>query len=89
MRASAGVDTHEHDPISNFGLTTEGYRQIGKIISTIRKPTLFVLEGWVVFLPLIHLSCVLNANDRGYHLASIGLNIRNLLNGFQDGESRA
>ena len=42
---SLGVDTHESDPISDFKVTTECYRQIGSIISTIEKPTLFVMEG--------------------------------------------
>lgn len=39
------MDTHEYDPISNFGLTTEGYLGIGSLIADIQKPTLFVLEG--------------------------------------------
>ena len=42
---SLGVDTHAEDPICEFNLSTEGYIQIGRIISTTRRPTLFVLEG--------------------------------------------
>ncbi|PAV22577.1 acetylpolyamine aminohydrolase [Pyrrhoderma noxium] len=61
---SLGVDTHAEDPICEFNLSTEGYIQIGRIISTTRRPTLFVLEG-------------------GYHLESLGHNVRNVLYGFQ------
>lgn len=42
---SLGVDTHEGDPISDFRLTTDGYKNIGEIIAKINKPTLFVMEG--------------------------------------------
>ena len=42
---SLGVDTHAEDPICEFNLSTEGYIRIGEIISTIQRPTLFVLEG--------------------------------------------
>lgn len=42
---SLGVDTHEGDPISEFKLTTDGYKNIGEIIARISKPTLFVMEG--------------------------------------------
>jgi hypothetical protein len=35
------------DPISHFKLTTIGYEYIGKMISDIHKPTLFVMEGFV------------------------------------------
>jgi len=42
---SLGVDTHEGDPISEFKVTTDGYKNIGEIITRIHKPTLFVMEG--------------------------------------------
>jgi len=42
---SLGVDTYVDDPISHFKLTTIGYEHIGKMISGIHKPTLFVMEG--------------------------------------------
>lgn len=45
---SLGVDTHEHDPISNFKITTPCYRRIGESIRSIARPTLFVLEGYVI-----------------------------------------
>ncbi|KAH8119807.1 Arginase/deacetylase [Phellopilus nigrolimitatus] len=64
LLVSLGVDTHIEDPICDFNITIEGYLRIGKVISNIQKPTLFVLEG-------------------GYDLESIGLNVRNVLDGFQ------
>jgi acetoin utilization deacetylase AcuC-like enzyme len=42
---SLGVDTFEHDPISNFCLRDEDYWLMGEAIAPIAKPTLFVLEG--------------------------------------------
>ncbi|EIN14286.1 Arginase/deacetylase [Punctularia strigosozonata HHB-11173 SS5] len=42
---SLGVDTHEHDPICKFNITTPCYRRIGESIRSIARPTLFVLEG--------------------------------------------
>lgn len=42
---SLGVDTFEQDPISHFKLKTHDYLHMGKIIATVEKPTLFVMEG--------------------------------------------
>ncbi len=42
---SLGVDTFEHDPISFFKLTSEDFIRYGKIIASLRLPTLFVMEG--------------------------------------------
>jgi acetoin utilization deacetylase AcuC-like enzyme len=42
---SLGVDTFERDPISHFKLRTDDYLSIGEIISRLRLPTLFVMEG--------------------------------------------
>ena len=41
---SAGFDTHDGD-LASLGLTAIGYREIGKRIKSLRKPTFFVLEG--------------------------------------------
>jgi acetoin utilization deacetylase AcuC-like enzyme len=41
---SAGFDTHEGD-LASLGLTAKGYREIGKRIGSLKKPTFFVLEG--------------------------------------------
>ncbi|HEY9619461.1 MAG TPA: histone deacetylase family protein [Crinalium sp.] len=42
---SLGVDTFEHDPISRFQLKTEDYSRIGQAIASLKRPTLFVMEG--------------------------------------------
>lgn len=42
---SLGVDTFEHDPISEFKLTRDDYPRIGEAIATLTRPTLFVMEG--------------------------------------------
>ncbi|ACK68940.1 histone deacetylase superfamily [Gloeothece citriformis PCC 7424] len=42
---SLGVDTYEHDPIAKFALTTEDYLSLGKMLASINKPTLWVMEG--------------------------------------------
>ena len=42
---SLGVDTFEKDPISFFKLKSDDYIEIGKLISNLRIPTLFVMEG--------------------------------------------
>ena len=41
---SAGFDTHVGD-LASLGLTERGYREIGRRIAALRKPTFFVLEG--------------------------------------------
>ncbi len=42
---SLGVDTFEHDPISEFRLKTGDYLTMGERIASRGKPTLFVMEG--------------------------------------------
>jgi acetoin utilization deacetylase AcuC-like enzyme len=42
---SLGVDTFEKDPISHFRLTSNDFSKLGEKIASIRKPTLFVMEG--------------------------------------------
>jgi acetoin utilization deacetylase AcuC-like enzyme len=44
VAVSAGFDTHVGD-LASLGLTGKGYRQIGKRIAELGKPTFFVLEG--------------------------------------------
>jgi acetoin utilization deacetylase AcuC-like enzyme len=44
MGVSAGFDTHRRD-LASLGLTEESYREIGKRIGILKKPTFFVLEG--------------------------------------------
>jgi acetoin utilization deacetylase AcuC-like enzyme len=41
---SAGFDTHAGD-LASLGLTEKGYREIGRRIGALKKPTFFVLEG--------------------------------------------
>ncbi|MGE0813068.1 MAG: histone deacetylase family protein [Vicinamibacterales bacterium] len=42
---SLGVDTFEHDPISQFRLTTDDFPRLGEAIGAMGWPTLFVMEG--------------------------------------------
>ena len=42
---SLGVDTFENDPISFFKLKSDDYFDVGRIISSLNIPTLFVMEG--------------------------------------------
>jgi acetoin utilization deacetylase AcuC-like enzyme len=42
---SLGVDTYEHDPISEFRLTRDDFPRLGAAIATLERPTLFVMEG--------------------------------------------
>ncbi|MEM3608891.1 MAG: histone deacetylase [Candidatus Bathyarchaeia archaeon] len=44
VAVSAGFDAHAGD-LASLGLTEKCYREIGKIIGTLKKPTFFVLEG--------------------------------------------
>ncbi|KAF8512084.1 Arginase/deacetylase [Hysterangium stoloniferum] len=60
---SLGVDTYKDDPICEFNLTKNGYLRIGQAIATLKRPTLFVMEG-------------------GYHLPTIGANVREILQSF-------
>jgi acetoin utilization deacetylase AcuC-like enzyme len=41
---SAGFDAHQGD-LASLGLSSEGYREIGRKIGTLEKPTFGVLEG--------------------------------------------
>jgi acetoin utilization deacetylase AcuC-like enzyme len=47
VAVSAGFDTHMGD-LASLGLTEKGYREIGKRIAALKKPTFFVLEGGYV-----------------------------------------
>jgi len=62
---SLGVDTFEHDPISDFKLKSDDYLRIGAKVASLKKPTLFVMEG-------------------GYAIEQIGLNVMNVLLGFEN-----
>ncbi|MDC0233358.1 hypothetical protein OAJ95_05485, partial [Pelagibacteraceae bacterium] len=42
---SLGVDTFQNDPISFFKLKREDYFDVGRTISSLDLPTLFVMEG--------------------------------------------
>jgi acetoin utilization deacetylase AcuC-like enzyme len=44
VAVSAGFDTHAGD-LASLALTEKCYKEIGKIIATLGKPTFFVLEG--------------------------------------------
>ena len=44
VAVSAGFDTHIGD-LASLGLTETGYREIGRRIAGLKKPTFFVLEG--------------------------------------------
>jgi acetoin utilization deacetylase AcuC-like enzyme len=44
VAVSAGFDAHAGD-LASLGLTEETYREIGKRIASLKKPTFFVLEG--------------------------------------------
>jgi acetoin utilization deacetylase AcuC-like enzyme len=44
IAVSVGFDTHSGD-LASLGLTENSYREIGKRIAAIKKPTFFVLEG--------------------------------------------
>ena len=42
---SLGVDTFAEDPIGGLGITTDGYRTMGKMLGALGLPTMFVMEG--------------------------------------------
>jgi acetoin utilization deacetylase AcuC-like enzyme len=44
VAVSVGFDTHMGD-LASLGLTENSYREIGRRIAALRKPTFFVLEG--------------------------------------------
>ena len=62
---SLGVDTFDGDPLGKFRLNSDHFTEIGRRISELSTPTLFILEG-------------------GYNLESIGLNVTNVLCGFEE-----
>jgi len=45
MVVSLGVDTFEKDPISFFKLKSEDFTHYGALLSTLKLPTVFVMEG--------------------------------------------
>lgn len=45
IAVSAGFDGYKDDPMADLALTGGAYRQIGKSIAELRKPTFAVLEG--------------------------------------------
>ena len=47
VAVSAGFDTHLGD-LASLGLTEDGYRELGRRIGMLKKPTFFVLEGGYV-----------------------------------------
>ena len=42
---SLGVDTYEKDPISFFKLKSEDFRDYGRTLAALKRPTLFIMEG--------------------------------------------
>ena len=42
---SLGVDTFEGDPLGTFTLTSDNFTEIGRHISKLSIPTLFIMEG--------------------------------------------
>jgi len=42
---SAGMDIYEGDPLGDFDVTTEGFRQIGERIAALGLPTVIAMEG--------------------------------------------
>jgi acetoin utilization deacetylase AcuC-like enzyme len=45
LAISAGFDSYKLDPITNLTLEKETYREIGMMLSSLKKPTFAVLEG--------------------------------------------
>jgi acetoin utilization deacetylase AcuC-like enzyme len=45
IAVSAGFDTYVKDPLASLGLTSACYREIGRMITRLGKPTFAVLEG--------------------------------------------
>jgi acetoin utilization deacetylase AcuC-like enzyme len=42
---SLGLDTFSEDPISSLSLQTDDFSQLGKVLGSLKLPTVFVLEG--------------------------------------------
>lgn len=40
-----GLDASEHDPLRGLAVTTDGFRQCGKMIASFGQPTVYVQEG--------------------------------------------
>ncbi len=59
---SLGVDTHEHDPLGDFRVTTESFEAHGRLVAELGRPLVILQEG-------------------GYHVPSLGDNVRNWLTG--------
>ena len=64
LAVSVGFDTHMGD-LASLGLEKNSYREIGRKIAALKRPTFFVLEG-------------------GYQGAQNGLDINQLLTGFEE-----
>jgi acetoin utilization deacetylase AcuC-like enzyme len=45
LAISAGFDSYIHDPITSLSLEKETYREIGRMLSGMKKPLFSVLEG--------------------------------------------
>jgi acetoin utilization deacetylase AcuC-like enzyme len=45
LAVSAGFDSYRLDPITNLTLELETYREIGRLLAALKKPTFSVLEG--------------------------------------------
>ena len=45
LAVSAGFDSYRLDPITNLNLELESYREIGAMLSGIKRPTFAILEG--------------------------------------------
>jgi acetoin utilization deacetylase AcuC-like enzyme len=45
LAISAGFDSYKLDPITSLSLEQETYREIGKMLSALKKPTFAILEG--------------------------------------------
>ena len=80
---SLGVDTFADDPISDFKLSHSCYTQIGRVVADLGKATLFVMEGWVQ-TSLFFSHSLIQLCIRGYHMETIGKNVRAVLQGFEE-----
>ena len=49
---SLGLDTHEADPIADFALTTDVYREVGARVASLGRRMIVVQEGGY-FLPAL------------------------------------
>jgi len=45
IAVSMGFDTYEKDPLTDFGLTKEDYRQMGQMLRSMKVPMFSLLEG--------------------------------------------